>query len=135
MTAMKATKAKTCMKRQRQNGKKKCRCAHCVRKMVMKGQLEVTSGGLTISDLVKNRKGRIVSKQRMHAGKRNYPKSALFLWNTAMVEARSFLEINGWASLKKNTPAYRETKKIYEEKLMAAFHTKVCSNHSLMWNF
>ena len=113
------------------NGNKKCWCARCVRKMVVKGQLGITNGGLRISDLTKDRNGRIISKQRMLAGKRNYSKSALFFWNKAMIVARNELETNGWVGLKKKTLLYHTTRRIYEELLTEASHHKIRSKFCL----
>ena len=44
---------------------------------VWNGTKEKTSGGLTKNDLVKNKRGKIVSKKKMEAGKKAFAKNNL----------------------------------------------------------
>ena len=70
------------------------------KKKVFHGTMAKTSGGLTKPDLVKNKKGKVVSKKAAAIGKSNFDNgrkaSAFRAWNFAFVRARWVLGITGF---------------------------------------
>merc|ERR1719289_463630 len=80
---------------------------------VFRGTKVKTKGGLKKKDLFKNKNGKIVSKARHQAGKRNYKKVGLKKWADAVMTARANLGISGFCAIKKGTPLYKAAKKIY----------------------
>jgi len=78
---------------------------------VYRGTKKYTKGGLTKKDLVKNKKGRIVSKrQQSH--------NPLKKWVTACKQAKKELKIPGFCPLNKGPKGkalYKRAKEIYEE--------------------
>eukprot|EP00493_Phyllostaurus_siculus_P026638 UN26983 len=80
---------------------------------VFRGTKVKTKGGLTKKDLFKNKNGKIVSKARHNAGKKNYKKVGLKKWADAVMAARKDLGITGFYAIKKGTPLYKAAKKIY----------------------
>merc|ERR1711998_614330 len=86
--AMKAMKKKTVTKIA------KGRSAKAV---VLRGNKEKTVGGLTKSDLLKNKRGKIVSKKQSARGKQNP-------WMQACKKARAALKIKGFTAIKKGSP-------------------------------
>ena len=73
----------------------------------------LTKGGLGKHNLIKNRRGRIVSKKRAEASRKNP-------WIIACALARKVLNINACPCIKKNTPGHIIAKaflrQIYEDK-------------------
>merc|ERR1719335_729076 len=67
------------------------------------GKIDKTATGLKKTDLVKNKAGRIVSKKRSLAGKKN-------VWIVAVNKARAALKIKGFSVVKKGTPLYKKAK-------------------------
>merc|ERR1712139_484008 len=65
--------------------------------LAYRGTKEKTIGGLTKSDLVKNKHGKIVSKKASLRAKNN---SA---WTTAVVKARKALGLKGFVAIKKGS--------------------------------
>merc|ERR1719460_3315176 len=74
--------------------------------MVLRGSKAKTVGGLTSSDLMKNKRGRVVSKKQ-HAHGKKQP------WMQAVVKARKALKITGFAAVKKGTPLYAKAKEFF----------------------
>ena len=74
---------------------------------VWKGELKKTSGGLTKGDLIKNKRGKIVSKKRSAFGK----KSA---WIAAVTKARKALGLKGFVAIKKGSALYKKAKELYQ---------------------
>lgn len=66
---------------------------------VFSGSKEKTSGGLKKTDLHKNADGKIVSKKRSQAAKKNYRKSGLSKWFQAVSKARKQLGIKGFCAV------------------------------------
>merc|ERR1711904_323362 len=74
------------------------------RAVVFHGTKEKTLSGMTAADLIKNKRGRIVSKKQSLRGKRNnYIKG----WTTAVQKARKALGLTGFVAIKKGTPLYK----------------------------
>ena len=105
--AMKAMKAMAAMKAMRAM-KKKVVSARTAVRQCFAGKLDKTKGGLTKSSLVKNKNGRIVSKNRSLKGKKSP-------WIAAVKAARSALKIKGFAAIKKGTPLYAKAKELYHK--------------------
>merc|ERR1711988_1513734 len=96
--AMKAMKAMAAMKAMRAMKKKavsKIAKGKFRKVLVFRGSKEKTIGGLTKSDLTKNKHGKIVSKKASIRAKKN---SA---WTTAIVKARKALGLKGFVAIRR----------------------------------
>merc|ERR1719188_972003 len=82
---------------------------------VMCGNKTKTSGGLTKAMLVKNKRGKIVSKKAAAAGKKNFKN--ISGWVKAMSKARVDLGLSGFIAVNGKTPEgkalYAKAKSIY----------------------
>merc|ERR1740117_423849 len=85
--------------------KKKVISARLARRHAFAGKLTKTKTGLTKSDLVKNRFGKIVSKKASLRAKKSP-------WIAAVQKARKELKIKGFAVIKKGTPLYKKAKEL-----------------------
>merc|ERR1712025_596042 len=83
--------------------------------MVFRGSKVKTTGGLTKSDLVKNKYGGIVSKKQQAKGKALYAKYAS-KWISAVQKARKALGLKGFVAIKKGSPLYTKVKGFYSGK-------------------
>merc|ERR1712138_69261 len=92
-TAMKAMKAMKVMKKKVS--------ARTARRQVFSGLMDHTmsQAKLTKGDLIKNKRGKIVSKKDHARGQKNP-------WMVAVVAARKALKIKGLCMVKKGTPLY-----------------------------
>merc|ERR1719510_2516160 len=68
------------------------------RAAVFAGRKEKTISGLTKTSLIKNKRGKIVSKARSALAKRKYA-SGLGLWTNAVVAARKALGVTGFVTI------------------------------------
>merc|ERR1711904_238755 len=102
MKAMKAMKKKAVTK------VAKGRMAKVV---VFRGNKAKTSGGLKQTDLMKNSRGKIVSKKRSANAKKLY--SNIKGWITALQKARKALNVKGFVAAKKGSPLYNKAKEFY----------------------
>merc|ERR1719293_444932 len=100
--AMKAMKAKKVSKIAK--GKK-------ARAAVFSGRKEKTISQLTKSDLMKNKRGKIVTKKKSAAGKKSY--SQIKGWVEAVQKARKDLGMKGFVAIKKGSALYKAAKAIY----------------------
>merc|ERR1711964_50907 len=91
MKAMKAMKAKKAMKKI---------SARLARRHAFAGKITKTVSGLSKTDLVKNKTGKIVSKKRSAFAKKS-PGIA------AVAAARKALGVKGFCAIKKGSPLYR----------------------------
>merc|ERR1719231_1977745 len=108
MKAMAAMKAMRAMKKKAVSKMAKGRFAKVV---VFRGSKAKTSGGLTGADLIKNKRGRIVSKKAsLRAKKNNFVKG----WTTAVQKARKALGLKGFVAIKKGSPLYNKAKEFYQ---------------------
>nr|AFY23232.1 dinoflagellate viral nucleoprotein DVNP.2 [Hematodinium sp. SG-2012] len=102
--AMKAMKVKKSAKKSGKGMKKKAKRVSKVaqgkraKSSVFRGTKEKTSGGLTKSGLVKNKRGKVVSKKKHEWGKKNYG-TGLKKWIDAVTKARKALNIKGYHSI------------------------------------
>jgi len=78
---------------------------------VFAGQKTKTKGGLTQSMLMKNKKGKVVSKKLSAHGKEIFNKN-LAKWVNATKAARSALGLTGFVLMKKGTPLYAKTQEL-----------------------
>merc|ERR1719498_1124053 len=76
--------------------------------MVFRGSKEKTVGGLTKSDLIKNKHGKIVSKKASLRAKKNSG------WTTAIQKARKALGLKGFVAIKKGSALYAKAKELYQ---------------------
>merc|ERR1719262_1251547 len=100
--AMKAMKAKSVIAK----GKR-------AKSAVFKGSKEKTVSGLKKSDLLKNKRGKIVSKKATAAGKKAY--ANIKGWTAAVAAAKKALGLKGFVAVKKGTPLYAKAKALYKK--------------------
>mmetsp|Transcript_22713 Transcript_22713/g.59941 ORF Transcript_22713/g.59941 Transcript_22713/m.59941 type:complete len:122 (-) Transcript_22713:208-573(-) len=65
--------------------------------VVMRGSKSKTSGGLTKLDLIRNKRGRIVSRRASEAGKKRYLR--ISRWISAVQQARRVLNLTGFIAI------------------------------------
>merc|ERR1711979_27931 len=75
---------------------------------------KVRTTGQTKDDLMKNKRGRIVSKKANAAGKRTYKRNGLAKWNKAFMQARKNLKLSGFVACKKGSKFYKEAMRLYK---------------------
>merc|ERR1719158_2649532 len=83
------------------------------RLQVFRGKKERTVGGLTKKDLMKNKRGKIISKKAYQRG-RKLINSGIGKWSKAVMKARKELGITGFCAVKKGTKLYTMARKYYE---------------------
>merc|ERR1712061_272829 len=66
---------------------------------VLKGKKEKTVGVLTSANLVKNKRGKVVSKNASARGKKAFASSPLKKWSEACKKARKALGITGFCAV------------------------------------
>merc|ERR1712078_766983 len=81
--------------------------------VVLRGFKEKTSGGLTKSDLFKNKAGKVVSKKKSAAGKKAY--KHIKGWTVAVQKARKELGVKGFVPIKKGSAIYKKAKEFYAQ--------------------
>merc|ERR1719238_1637295 len=67
------------------------------RSLVLKGDKEKTIGGLTRDMLIKNKRGKVVSKRASAHGKRMYKQ--IESWTEAVMEARDSIKVQGFIAI------------------------------------
>merc|ERR1712124_2276 len=75
---------------------------------------KVKTTGQTKADLMKNKRGKVVSKKANSAGKRTYKRNGLAKWNKAFMTARKNLGLKGFVACKKGTKFYKEAMRLYK---------------------
>merc|ERR1719409_368175 len=95
MKAMKAMAAMKAMKAMKKKAVSKIAKGKFCKVLVYRGTKEKTIGGLTKSDLIKNKHGKIVSKKASLRAKKNSG------WTTAIQKARKALGLKGFVASKK----------------------------------
>merc|ERR1712115_389269 len=75
------------------------------RALVFRGKKEKTSGGMSASQLTKNKNGKIVSKKRSANSKKRFASSGLKKWADACKLARKQLGIKGFTPVGGKTAA------------------------------
>merc|ERR1711998_706362 len=79
--------------------------------VVFRGSKAKTVGGLTKSDLVQNKNGKIVSKKQSARGKKAY--AQIKGWTVAVQKARKALGLKGFVAIKKGSALYAKAKELY----------------------
>eukprot|EP00434_Breviolum_minutum_P007856 symbB.v1.2.006931.t1/scaffold400.1/size211454/10 len=116
-TTQKSMKAKTTMKARAMKKKAVSKIARgkLAKVMVFKGNKEKTSGGNSRSDLMKNKRNKVVSKKQNAAGKKNF--KYISGWNDAVIKARKELGIKGFCAINGRSATgkalYAKAKAIY----------------------
>merc|ERR1711977_669046 len=80
--------------------------------LVFRGSKAKTTSGLSKSDLVKSKTGRVVSKKQQAKGKALYAKFAK-RWISAVQKARKALGVKGFVAIKKGSPLYTKAREFY----------------------
>merc|ERR1712129_81036 len=95
--AMKKAAMKKAMK------KSKIAAGRLAKALVLRGAREKTSGGLRQSQIMKNKRGKVVSKMRSEMSRKKYKGSKLEAWTKAVKAARKELGITGLVDLNGKT--------------------------------
>merc|ERR1711937_747022 len=111
MKAMKAMAAMGAMKAMKKKAVSKIAKGKLAKSVVFRGTKAKTVGGLTASDLVKNKRGKIVSKKSLAHGKKAY--ANIKGWTAAVQKARKALNVKGFVAVKKGTPLYKKAKEFF----------------------
>merc|ERR1719281_2021326 len=82
-----------------------------MRASVFSGSKEKTLTGLKKSDLIKNKRGKIVTKAQAAAGKKAY--ANISGWTAACKKAKTQLGLTGFIAIKKGSPVYKAAKEIF----------------------
>merc|ERR1740138_1376083 len=69
--------------------------------LVLRGSKVKTTGGLKAEDLMKNKRGKVVSKRQSALGKRRFKN--IEAWVQAHMAARNALHVNGWCAVNGKT--------------------------------
>merc|ERR1712110_419938 len=75
---------------------------------------KVKTTGQTKAALMKNKRGKVVSKKANAAGKRTYKRNGLNKWTKAFMQARKNLGLKGFVACKKGTKFYKEAMRLYK---------------------
>jgi hypothetical protein len=81
--------------------------------VVFRGSKVKTTGGLSSTDLIKNSRGRIVSKKQSLLAKKRFA-SGIKGWMVAVQKARKALGLKGFVAIKKGTPLYNKAREFYQ---------------------
>merc|ERR1711983_600270 len=123
MGTRKRTTKRRVSRRRRTSRKRVVRRRRKARKVSIRGskgqvwrgtRQKTKTSGQTKSDLMMNKRGKIVSKKSHKNGMRVYKKNGLAKWTKAFMQARKNLGLKGFVACKKGTRFYREARKIYE---------------------
>merc|ERR1719327_425570 len=102
MKARRSMKRKKCEMKARRSMKRKKRVSKIARgrlrkSLVLRGLREKTSGGLRAEDLMRNKRGKIVSKRLSEMGKRHFVH--IEGWIRSVMAARGALRITGFMAI------------------------------------
>jgi hypothetical protein len=112
MKAMKAMAAMKAMKAMKKKAVSKIAKGKRARAVVFHGNKEKTYTGLTKGDLMKNSRGKIVSKKASAAAKKRFA-TGLKGWVVAVQKARKALGLKGFVAIKKGSALYTKAKELY----------------------
>ena len=113
MKVMKAMKA-AAMKAKKKKKVSKVATSPRAKLVVFNGTKEKTVGGLTAGDLIKNKRGKIVSKKMSTVSKKRFA-SGIGKWTKAVTKARAILKLKGFVAIKKGSPLYIKAKEIFSQ--------------------
>ena len=111
MKAMKAMAAMKAMRAMKKKAVSKIAKGRMRKVLVFRGTKEKTIGGLTKSDLIKNKHGKIVSRKASLRAKKN---NILKGWTIAVQKARKALGLKGFVAIKKGSALYKKAKELYQ---------------------
>merc|ERR1739845_319685 len=104
MGAMKVAKAMKAMKVMKKAKRvSKIAKGKSARAVVFRGSKEKTASGLTKASLIKNKRGKIVSKKQNANGKKSYAR--IQAWTKAVQQARKALGVKGFVAVGGKTAA------------------------------
>merc|ERR1712048_1238866 len=84
------------------------------RAQVFRGtRMKVKTTGHVKSDLMKNKRGKIVSKAAHKSGRKSY--ANIKSWTMAFSQARKNLKVKGFMPCKKGSKLYKETMRLYRK--------------------
>merc|ERR1719158_32532 len=98
MKVMKAQKIRKVMKKKKVSKVAKGRMAKA---LVFRGSKDKTVGGLTRDSLMKNKRGKVVSKRNNAKGKRAFKN--IETWTEAFMQAREMLRVEGFHAINGKT--------------------------------
>merc|ERR1712127_78773 len=87
--------------------KSKIAAGKLAKALVLRGAREKTSGGLRQSQIMKNKRGKLVSKMKSEMSRKKYKGSRFEAWMKAAAAARKELGITGFVALNGKTPQGR----------------------------
>merc|ERR1712072_692429 len=111
MKAMKAMAAMKAMRAMKKKKVSKIAKGKLARAVVFRGNKEKTASGMKKSDLIKNKRGKIVSRKASLHSKKNY--ANVKGWTTAVQKARKALGLKGFVAIKKGSALYKKAKELY----------------------
>merc|ERR1719310_266334 len=95
--ALPTKKAPSSMKAMKAKRVSKIARGRFAKAMVLSGSKEKTVGGLTRDALIRNKRGKIVSKKASASGKRNFQN--IQNWVSSVVAARKALQVTGFVAI------------------------------------
>merc|ERR1712018_1055035 len=99
----------------RKRGARKRVSVRGTRAQVFRGtKLKVKNTGQVKADLMKNKRGKVISKAAHAHGKKVYKKNGISKWNKAFMQARKNLGLKGFVPCKKGSKLYNETMRLYK---------------------
>merc|ERR1711920_1144470 len=100
-------------------GKSKIARGVLAKSLVFRGRREKTVGGITKDGLIKNKRGKVVSRKRSSLAKRLWASSSLKKWIDAVKSARKALNITGFVTVNgksaQGKALYAKSKVIFNE--------------------
>merc|ERR1711934_513071 len=111
MGAMKAMAAMKAMKAMKKKAVSKIAKGKLAKLVVFRGSKAKTTGGLTKTDLVENKGGKIGSKKSLAHGKKMY--ANIKGWTAAVQKARKALNVKGFVAVKEGSPLYKKAKEFF----------------------
>ena len=112
MKAMKAMAAMKAMRAMKKKAVSKIAKGKLAKLVVFRGNKAKTSGGLSKTELTKNKNGKMVSKKQSANGKKAY--ANIKGWTVAVQKARKALGVKGFVAVKKGTPLYKKAKELFQ---------------------
>jgi hypothetical protein len=84
------------------------------RRRVLSGTALKTAGGLTASDLKRNKSGRIVSRKKSARAASSKNRAYLRAWRQAVQQAADRLGVDAVVAPRRGTPLYIAARRIYD---------------------
>merc|ERR1719203_949290 len=113
-------KTATAMKKKKAMKVSKIAKGKFAKAQVLRGRKEKTVGGLSKNQLMKNKRGKVVSKAMSAQRRKAYTGSRLEAWGKAVMQARKALNITGFVTINGKTAVgkalYVKAKAIYTGK-------------------